>query len=209
MRITKIIFFFLLLVLCAFSQEVIPSHSELKLGGAFPIGEFAEEDNGAALIGFGGGLSFYTPINYFFGLEAELVGSYNSIDTERLESAFTNVDAGSWLNTFGLVGIRIDTKITGSSSIFLTGKGGAVYSMSPSLEYSNNTNTAKMESGNAFGFAFQFGAGIMVDRIVIGASYLNGGELEYEYDVKYSMATHQQKMKQKIGIVMLYLGVLI
>lgn len=204
----KILVVILLTVISLYSQQKIPAHLEVKAGIGIPLGDFADNDKSAASIGYGLGASYYLPITYFLGLESELFVSYNSMNAVDLEKIYQNVDVGNWINNFGLIGLRFDTKITNSSSFFIGGKGGIIFSITPEIEISNGfSNYAKQESANSIGFAFQLNAGIMINRFIFSFSYLNGGENDFETEIRVNNNFSKFKFKGKISLLNLLLGI--
>lgn len=194
-----------------FGQQSVNSGVILKGGVTIPTGDFGEDTNGGAVTGFGGGFSFRIPINSMVSFEWDLIGTLNSMDVDKVELySGTNVDAGNWINIYGMVGPRIDATITKTTSIFMTGKVGGDYVISPELEFSGSGGTADMESASAFSFAFAVGGGFTFNLFEIGFYYLNGNEPEFESNVNavaqgvYVSGT--QKFEQKISTIFIYMG---
>jgi len=182
------------------------------LGGiSIPMGDFGtskiEKHSGYALVGLTIGIGFIHPnhenLNWITDCYVAFNGYNEDVRQVQIGNS-VNVDAGTYLNTWILTGLRISGYIAQSVKLFVYAQGGILFSSIPDITYSSNDESIEQTTDMGIAPAFGMGAGININSFGISIRYLTGkAEHEQTIEIGRSIGTADIKIPVDLLQVML------
>lgn len=180
-----VLLFFLLPFCCsiAYAQHDQPVFS---LGAAvvMPTGDFADDggaDGGFAMIGFALIGDYLYPVGNLLGWITSATIAYNPAQDDILGGA--DGEPGFWINVPLLTGLRYETPLSPTASLFGQAQVGFNYTNGPDIEADINSQQIEVNYGSAVSFGFSVGVGITLNpRINVSTRYFDLGKPELEVE---------------------------
>lgn len=189
------------------AQTILPSFS-LGVGLSVPAGDFGDdggEGAGFAMMGIAVTGDYIFPLGSSLGWVTSASIVYNPANDDILGGA--NGDAGPWVNIPFLTGLRYETPISPSASLFGQGQVGFNYVNGPDIELSAGGQQGEVNFGGATTFGFGIGAGVLINqRIGVSARYFDMGEAEIEIEIEEPGGSSEAEVDRPVSFFQIVLS---
>jgi len=182
-------------------------------GLSIPMGDFGtskqEKEAGYALVGFSAGFGFIHTAQQHFNWIVDFYMSFNTYNEEVLQvqiGNFVNVDAGTYVKSWILTGVRGGADIAQSVKLFGFAEVGLLFSSVPDITYSTSDESIEQTTNMGIAPALGLGAGISINTFSISIRYLSG-KAEHEQTTKIGNSTSTTDLKLPVAILQLILAI--
>jgi hypothetical protein len=175
---------------------------------SIPTGDYADDDDGLATLGFGVGAEYQLPRSPGQPVGVVLGGYFihNPMDFDELEEFEISADGGGYNHFVALGGIRIND-IGNIPGFYVQGMVGVDVATVGDLEFEYEGETVTQTVSPVSTLAFSIGMGRRLDRWDIGLRYLNFGEPELEFRVEDEFGNVERgEGKQKMAMLAVTVG---